>query len=73
MAKTEDKYYVVPELEVRVHESWINLVRYCQTQIPYGDIKIRIVDGRPTELLEERQKVRFDRNPPVSVAPTEAF
>ena len=61
MSKTEEKWYVVPELEIRVHESWINLVHWCQEQMPYGDIKIRIVNGQPTELLEQKARVRFDK------------
>lgn len=62
MAKEkEEKWYVVPELEVRVHESWINLVNWCQTQMPYGDIEIRIVNGQPTERLSYHPKVRFDK------------
>ena len=61
MPKTEEKWYVVPELEVRVHESWINLVNWCQTQAPYADIELRIVNGQPTELLSCKPKVRFDK------------
>ena len=60
--KTEEKWYLVPEIEVRIPESWINVVRYCQEQLPFGDIKIRIVNGAPTELLESRARVRFDRS-----------
>ena len=71
MPKPEEKFYVVPELEIRVHESWINLVSWCQNQMPFGDIKIRIVNGQPTELLEQRAKIRFDKN--VSIPPGKDF
>ena len=57
----DERYYMVPELEIRVHESWINLVRWCQEQMPFGDIKVRIVNGQPTELLEKIPRVRFDK------------
>ena len=63
--KNEDKWYLVPEIEVRVHESWINLVQYCRDQIPFGDIKIRIVNGQPTDLLESKPRVRFDKQPSI--------
>ena len=63
--KNDEKWYLVPDIEVRIHESWINLVRYCQEQIPFGDIKIRIVNGQPTELLESRPRVRFDKLPSI--------
>ena len=66
MPKNEEKWYLVPDVEIRIHESWINLVRYCQDQIPFGDIKIRIVNGQPTELLEAKAKVRFDKQPSIS-------
>ena len=61
MPKTEEKWYLVPDIEIRIPESWINVVRYCQEQIPFGDIKIRIVNGAPTELLESKPKIRFDQ------------
>jgi len=62
MPKTnDDRWYLVPELEVRVHESWINLVQYCRDQMPFGDIKIRIVNGQPTQLLEQKPSIRFDK------------
>ena len=61
MAKLDERWYVVPELEIRVHESWINLVHWCQNNAPFADIEIRIVNGQPTELLGCKPKVRFDK------------
>ena len=61
MSKQEEQVYLIPELEIRVPVSWIRLVRYCQTEFPNGDLKIRIVNSQPTELLEEKKKVRFDK------------
>ena len=61
MAKEEERVYVIPELEIRVPESWINLVSWCQTQAPYADIGVRIVNGQPTDLLSCTPKVRFDK------------
>jgi len=65
--KEEELWYVIPELEVRVHQSWINLVQYCRDQIPYGDITIRIVNGQPTELISSNPKVRFDKQSTIPV------
>ena len=48
-------------IEVRVSQSWVRLVRFCQTELPHGDLKIRIVNAQPTELLEAKRKVRFDK------------
>ena len=61
MPKTEEKCYLIPDIEIRIHESWINLVRYCQDKFPYGDITIRIVDAQPTDLLDQKPKMRFDK------------
>ena len=57
--KTEG--YLIPEIEIRVSESWIRLIRFCQVELPHGDLKVRIVNAQPTELLEAKRKVRFDR------------
>ena len=65
MAKTEEKWYLVPDIEIRIHESWINLVRYCQDKFPYGDLTIRIVNAQPTDLLDQKPKVRFDKTPTI--------
>ena len=67
MPKIEEKWYLVPDIEIRIPESWINVVRYCQEELPFGDIKIRIVNGAPTELVESRPRIRFDR-PPVTIS-----
>ena len=57
--KTEG--YLIPEIEIRVSPAWIRLIRYCQTEFPHGDLKIRIVNAQPTDLLEERRRIRFDK------------
>ena len=61
MAKPEEKWYLVPEIEVRVHESWINLVKYCQGNLWHGDLKIEIDNGQPGKRLEEIPSIRFDK------------
>lgn len=59
--KQDEKVWVVPDLEVRVNESWVRLVRFCQTQLTHGTIKIRIVHAQPTELIEAKRSIRFDK------------
>jgi len=59
--KSNQEGYVIPELEIRVTPAWVRLVRFCQTEFPNGDLKIRIVNCQPTELLERREKIRFDK------------
>jgi len=59
-----DNWYVVPELEVRIHSSWIELIRHCQIDMPYGDLKIKIANALPTKRVKETPKIRFD-NPMV--------
>lgn len=46
---------------IKVSEAWLNLIHFCMTEIPHGDLKIRIVNSQPTELLEVKRKVRFDK------------
>ena len=65
MAKKEEFWYVVPEIEVRVHESWINLIKWCQENLPYGELKIQIANSQPTKRLKEIPSIRFDKQAPV--------
>ena len=50
-------------VEIRVTDNWINLIRFCATEFPYGDLGVRIVKGEPTELLldKTKRKIRFDK------------
>jgi len=57
----EEIWYVVPEIEIRVHESWIELIRYCQNNLPYGDLKVNISNARPGKRLKEIPSIRFDK------------
>jgi len=59
--KSEEKWYLVPDLEIRISESWINFIAYCQEKFPHGDITIRIVNAQPTDLLDQKPRVRFDK------------
>jgi hypothetical protein len=62
MVKTrEEVWYIVPEIEIRVHESWISLIRYCQESLPYGELKVQISNAQPTKRMKETPNIRFDK------------
>ena len=49
------------QTEVKVTPAWIRLVRYCHSTMPHGDLKVKIVNGEPTKLLETKPDYRFDK------------
>ena len=59
--QVEETWYIVPELEIRVHMSWINLSQYCQVNFPFGDLWVRISNGLPTKRLKEIPNIRVDK------------
>ena len=61
--KDEEKWYLVPDVEIRVHESWIRLIRFCQTSLPNGQICFKINNSQPGKLVWEYTKrdIRFDK------------
>ena len=61
MSPKNNNDYLIPELEIRISQSWVRLVRFCQAEFPNGDLKVRIVNGQPTELLEQKPRIRFDK------------
>lgn len=61
MQKNNDIWYIVPEIEVRVHESWIRLIQYCQESLPYGELKIQVANAIPTKKIKETPNIRFDK------------
>lgn len=65
MAKIEEKLYLVPEIDVKISRSWINLVQYCQGSFPYGDLYVEIDNGQPGKRLKEVPSIRFDIQPKV--------
>jgi len=48
-------------VKITVSNSWKRFIFFCQNEIPYGDVSVRIVNGEPTDLLECNPKVRFDK------------
>jgi len=51
------------ELEIRISQAWIRVIRFCQTEIPHGQLCIKIANGQPTDLVEEytKRRIRFDK------------
>ncbi len=47
--------------DVRAPLSWIRFVRFCQLEIPFGTVGVRLVAGQPTILLKSKREVRFDK------------
>jgi len=47
--------------DVKISQTWANFMLFVQREVPFGDIKIRIVNGEPVEPLEWRRKIRFDK------------
>jgi len=48
-------------VELKVTHAWANLILYCKREIPHGDIHIKIVNGQPTKLLDQKKDIRFDK------------
>lgn len=57
----KEEIYIIPELDIRVSRAWLNFITYCQGSFPHGEISVRIVNGQPTELLDKKERTRFDR------------
>ena len=55
--------YVIPELEIRVTPAWVRLIRFCQLNIPHGQLCIKLRDAQPTDLVPEhtKRRIRFDK------------
>ena len=53
----------IPELEVRVSPSWVRFIRWCQVNVPYGQVCIKINNAEPGDLVPEhtKKRVRFDK------------
>ena len=61
MPKVEEITYLVPEVNVTVTQAWINHIRYCQDNLPYGDIYLEINNGQPGKKIKEIPSIRFDK------------
>lgn len=55
------------ELEIRISPAWVRFVRFCQTEVPHGSVKVRIVNAQPTVLEDVKRSVRFDKEETVPI------
>ena len=50
-----------PLVEIHVTEAWIRLIRFCQSDLPHGEITIKVVNSEPTTLIGFKRSIRFDK------------
>ncbi len=55
-------------IEVRVSKAWIRFIRYCQVELPHGEIRVRIVNGQPYDLLDYKRKLNFSREETIPIS-----
>ena len=63
-SESKEETYLVPEIDLTITKAWINLIAYCQENLPYGDLFVEINSGQPGKRVKEVPSVRFDK--PVS-------
>jgi len=63
MAKiaTTEETYLVPEIDLTITQSWMNIIIYCQESLPYGDLFIEVNNAQPGKKIKEVPSVRFDK------------
>jgi len=69
MSKEEEVLYLIPETNIMISQAWLNLITHCQDSFPYGDMTVRIVNAQPTELIDEKPKIRFDKKATIPKLP----
>ena len=47
--------------EARVTPAWLRFILFCQKEIPHGEVKVQIVSGEPTKLIDFKRAIRFDK------------
>jgi len=63
--KQSKREILVPEVEVRISESWINFIQWSKNNIPNGQICFTIANGEPVKLITKytETNIRFDKRP----------
>lgn len=49
------------KVSVEVSPPWVELIKFCDSEFPNGELKVKIVNSLPTDLLEAKRKIRFDK------------
>ena len=47
--------------EPKFSDSWMRLMLFCQSEFTEGELRIKIAAGQPTELVEAKRRIRFDK------------
>jgi len=64
---------MIPKTEdVKTTPAWKELIKFCADSFPHGELKIKIVNSQPMELLEMKRRIRFDKQATVPKKLTEA-
>ena len=53
-----------PEVELgeaKITDAWKRFILYCQREVPHGEVRVQIVSGEPTRLLDLKKAIRFDK------------
>jgi len=51
---------LVPEIDVRISESWINFIQWCKCNIPHGQVCVELNGGEPGNLIHDHTKVKIN-------------
>ena len=56
-------------LEMKVSRSWIRLIRFCQVNVPHGQVCFKIANAEPADLVPEytKRKIRFDKEETIPI------
>ena len=47
--------------DVRISQTWANFILFIQREVPFGEVKIKLVGGEPVKLLTKTRDIRFDK------------
>ena len=67
------KEVLVPEVEVRISESWINFIQWCRVNIPHGQVCVELNNGEPGNLIHDHTKVKVNFSKKSTNAPLNHF
>ena len=55
-------------VSVRVTDAWLRMIYYCQTELPHGELAVKIVGGEPTVVVSAKPLIRFDKGEKLKIA-----
>lgn len=54
-------------LQLKVSRSWIRFIIFCRTEAPHSELRFKVVNGEPTNLLECKKNIRFDKEDSIPI------